>query len=239
MTGTASLRDRIRGVLPESAARVYGSAQRGLRRAVYRVQPYSTLPPVEKYRRDGWNTLLTEGLPLTKDSVLLDFGGYLGDYAAAMTERYACRVHVFEPIPEFAEACRRRFAAQPSVTVHEYGIGRSEEKRSFGLTEDATGAFAVGEQTTVEFRAASSLANELRGPISVIAMNIEGGEYELIPALAETGLLQRAERIFVQFHRVGPDPTGERQRCRSILAETHECLWDYDFVWEAWALRAR
>jgi len=196
---------------------------------------------MERFRRDGYNDLITESLLLTADSQVLDFGGYTGDWSARIVQRYGCRIQIFEPIDRFAGQLESRFAGDDRVTVHRFAIGSVDEPREFFLSEDGTGEFSEGVAVLVEFRPARSLHALLPARIDVVSINIEGGEYELIPALAEAGVLERCETIFVQFHRVVDEDWSDtrRQACRDLLSSTHECVWSYDYVWEAWRHRER
>jgi hypothetical protein len=47
---------------------------------------------------------------LDEHSLVLDLGGYEGQWTSDIVARYGCRVHVFEPVPEFAAAIAKRFA---------------------------------------------------------------------------------------------------------------------------------
>jgi hypothetical protein len=70
--------------------------------------------------------------------------------------------------------------------------------------------------------------------IDLIKINIEGGEYELLDRLHETGWLRRIDMIIVQFHEFAPDAYRSRRRNRRQLAETHRCTWNYRWVYERW-----
>lgn len=212
----------------------YRRARSALARLVLRLRPDADLTPFERFKRDGHASLLLQGLSLDERSVVLDIGGYLGDYTAAVAARYGCTVHVFEPVPAFAEAIADRFVGSPKVHVHAYALGEADATRTMHLNDDGTGAYASGEAVSVAFRSVASFAEELEGMVDVAAINIEGGEYELIPALATAGLLPRIGRLFIQFHDLGPDSVARREACRAVLRQTHRQVWDYAFVWEAW-----
>ena len=57
---------------------------------------------VKKWFADrGDQTLRLEYPELTSDSIVFDLGGYLGDFSAAIVERYNCKIYIFEPHPEY------------------------------------------------------------------------------------------------------------------------------------------
>jgi len=169
---------------------------------------------------------------------VIDFGGYVGDWTAEIYRRYECRVHIFEPVPKFVSHLGGRFAGDPKITIYDFGIADTDQERQFGMADDATGAFADGELIQIKFKSAETLNHLITGQVDLIAINIEGGEYELLPALERIGLLARTNLLFIQFHQIGEDSGKEREICRTILEKTHQCVWNYDFVWEAWAKRS-
>ena len=159
----------------------------------------------------------------------------MGDWSELVLHRYNCSISIFEPVPAFAEKLRVRFKDSDRVVVHEFGIGRLGGKRYFQVSGDGTGAFAGGQPSQVAFRPALELVLDSPEVVSLMAVNIEGGEYELIPALDEANLLARIQVIFIQFHKVGEDWEQERKNCQKVLSKTHSLDWDYPFVWEKWS----
>lgn len=215
------------------------ATRRLARRGILLATPDARLAPIQKWTRDGGEARRTARLGLRPSDVVLDFGGYRGDWTAELRRRYDCTVHVFEPLPSFAAQLRSRFAGDPKVVVHEYAVGREAGTIAMSVAADASGAYAHGPAVEVPVVAAATLAAQLPEEIALVKINIEGGEFELLPAMDAAGLLRRIERLFVQFHRVGGTPEQDRQDCRRLLTEEHRCDWDYPFVWESWSRRPR
>jgi len=215
-------------------ARLYRQARGRAHRLVLKLRPDSSLTAFQRFQRDGYTALITRGLALTPDSLVLDIGGYLGDYTAEIRGLYGCRVRVLEPVPAFAQALRARFSGDSAVTVHEFGLADEDGTMVLGLSDDGTGVSSEGERISVRLRSAAAFAATLPDRIDVVAINIEGAEYRLIPTLADAGVLERIDTVIVQFHDIGLTSTADRERCREVLGRTHRCAWDYDFVWESW-----
>jgi len=229
-----SIRSNLKALLPSPAFAMVRTSHHFACGVLYKLLPNDRLTPWQRFIRDGHDTLLVRDLQLTPDSTVLDFGGYVGDYSASLVRAYGCRIEVFEPIRSFAQQLRGRFSGDSNVSIHECGIASQRETRVFRISQDATGAFATGEPQEVVFEAVEYVNRVAAGPIDLIHINIEGGEYELIPCLADAGVLERAARVFVQFHRAGAASAENRQHCERILATHHDMLWDYDWLWQAW-----
>lgn len=210
-----------------------------LYRFVLGLRPDSSLSPFQKFIRDGYNRRLESDLQLTSDSVVLDFGGYVGDLSWRLHRQYKPHLHIFEPVPRFTSILRKRFNGCSNVTIHPFAIGTSERRETFGIGAAGTGKFAqVQESVEVHFLSAKTVVPELPQTIDLVVINIEGGEYELIPALHDCGFLTKIRHMLIQFHCVGESPDSARQNCRSLLSATHDLEWSYEFIWESWRLKA-
>ena len=58
------------------------------------------------YRRwnaDRGDDTLRLDYPLAEQDIVFDVGGYHGDWAATMHDRYGCHIHVFEPLPQYCD----------------------------------------------------------------------------------------------------------------------------------------
>lgn len=184
--------------------------------------------------------------PTARSSALI-FGGYLGDSTEEwLTARKFGKIHVFEPVAEFANKIEFRFRGQP-VCIHQHGISKHSSSRAFFLGGDSTAevsADLIGRAdhalTPVSFSSAQELAVHLgEEVIGLLECNIEGGEYELFPALAETEILRRCEYVLIQFHSVSRSLFTnmlEVRRVRNLLNLNHSPVWSYPYVWELWRL---
>ena len=175
---------------------------------------------------------------LSEASVVFDCGGYLGDFAAEVVRRYHCRVHCFEPVPDFAEALVARFSNQPLVICHPYGVGARSEHVPMYVQSAASGVYhqqpaaARRQVELVDLR--TILETSAVGEVDLLKLNIEGGEFELLEAVLEQGMAGRFRHLQVQFHRLVPRYHERWLQIRAGLAKTHAITFDYYFVWENW-----
>ena len=73
--------------------------------------------------------------------------------------------------------------------------------------------------------------------IDLIKINIEGGEYELLERMIETGDIHKCRAIQVQFHDFFSDASRRRGLIRSYLSRYFICQYSYDWIWESWILK--
>lgn len=171
--------------------------------------------------------------PLNEDSVVVDFGGYRGDWSAEIIRRYNPHVFIFEPIREYFLECAKRFEDNSKVHVFNYVVTCANGLGRICKSADGSSMYTgYGEVETVEMRDVAGLALPRR--INLVSINVEGGEYSLLARMVETGFVQRCQNIQVQFHNNYPQAVMLREQIRSGLAVTHHETYCYPFVWEAW-----
>jgi FkbM family methyltransferase len=168
--------------------------------------------------------------------IVLDVGGFEGQWASDIFGRFVCAVHVFEPVPHFAAAIRRRFASNPHVQLHEAALGGAEGTLSIEVDGDASSTLLAGEHgIQVPVRCFADLvARHGWTEIALMKVNIEGGEYELLEHLLDAGLAGRVRNLQVQFHDFVPDAQKRMLAIQERLRATHELTWYFPFIWENW-----
>jgi len=190
-----------------------------------------------------WNKAVHEGLrydyPLDESSIVLDVGGYRGDFAQRIYDKYRSHIWVYEPCPAQARQLQDRFIHTPKVRVHPYGLAGRTRTARMVFRGDASHVVDDSESGDIDVSLAD-VAAELREwtdaqiDIDLLKVNVEGGEYELLDRLLETGLVEKIVNIQVQFHRSCPDAEERMMRIQAGLSRTHHLTFQFPFVWENW-----
>ena len=189
-----------------------------------------------KWVADNGDKVLRLDYALNENSVVFDVGGYEGQWASDIHSMYHCHVHVFEPVPQFADYIEWRFRKNDKVILHRVALGGEDREASIRVDENASSVIGSGDESVViDVRKLSSI---LGGTdierIALLKINIEGLEYDLLDNILDECLLDRIDNIQVQFHEFVPDALERMNMVRARLAETHVCVYQYPFVWESW-----
>lgn len=193
----------------------------------------------QEYRRwiaDGGDYRLRFSYSLNQRSVVLDVGGFEGQWSSDLFARYGCRIIIFEPVSSFAKAIVKRFQHNKKIEVLQLGLAGISRTSSIGLLGDSSSVFHRSN-TTQKIRlvdVAEWFGVRRIRRIDLMKINIEGGEYELLERLIETGLIKKVWNLQVQFHTNIEGAEVRMKKIRSGLAETHRCTYQYEFVWESW-----
>ena len=178
--------------------------------------------------------------PLNSRSIVLDLGGYEGDFAFEINKKFDCTVYVYEPIRQYYEFCLERFKDNQKITVLPYGISDKSSSTSIYKAEESSSVvFQISkDEEKISLVKFEEEFNRLDiDVIDLLKMNVEGSEFLIVPHLIKTGLIKNVHNLQVQFHSFYPNAKKLRKNLREKLAVTHTEDWNYPFVWESWKLK--
>jgi FkbM family methyltransferase len=195
---------------------------------------------VAEFYAAGGDSALRFSYDLAPDSLVLDLGGYEGQWASDLYARRRCRIFVFEPIQRFADAIATRFRHNPDIKVLPFALGATTRNEDLSVCGASSSAFKEkSERERVRFvDVAEWFEQERIERVALMKVNIEGGEYELLERMLAAGLVSRVEDLQIQFHNFAANAATRMQAIQAGLAATHEPTYQFRFVWENWRKRA-
>jgi len=227
------------------------------------LQDTDLFPSAEKARAEwsrleGDRTLRYQYPDLTDQSNIWDIGGFQGEWAKKIWSFCYGNVRVYEPVSSYVDACRASLWFNPEsrdkIKILPYGLSGVTGVQKVYLEGDASstvrgsGAYQkikfVGIVEELEKFFSREMSRRLTGDerpapyVSLMKLNIEGGEFDLLETLVrEPRLIRRVHNIQVQFHDFVTGAVERRARLQELLSETHERTYDFPFVWESWKVR--
>ena len=209
--------------------------------------PPPPLPPpphlksIKEVSHESWtlaqgDKTLRLDYPLHTNHVVIDVGGFEGQWASDIFSRYLCKVYVFEPVPEYADSIERRFACNPHIHLVRNALGAQDGELELIVDGDASSTL-VGDGTKIKIPV-KSFAKWIESvginELALVKVNIEGGEYELLEHIIDTGLIACIVNLQVQFHDFVPNAKERMDAILMNLAHTHRPTYQYPFIWENW-----
>lgn len=174
-------------------------------------------------------------------SIVLDVGAYTGEWAQHLAERYDPYILAFEPDPQNYATLQKKAAINPKLTPIPYGLGDKDEVVQISISSMGSSIFNnPNAQTTkntaeAQIHAIDSAWKMLSlSKVDLMKINIEGAEFPLLERMIECDMLKSVDSFMIQFHEWHPGAYHRRRRIRKALSKTHNCVWDYHFVWEKW-----
>jgi FkbM family methyltransferase len=190
----------------------------------------------KKWFNDCGDEQLRLKYPLCINSIVFDLGGYKGQWASDIFAKYCCTVHVFEPVSEFAGNIIERFGQNPYIIVHQFGLSDRDQTVQIHFDHNRSSMYTSGTEVREAKLISAKKFIDAEGikHVDLMKINIEGGEYDLLDHLIDTGLVKQIANIQVQFHDHVPNAERRMQKIQQALQKTHYLTYQYPFVWENW-----
>jgi FkbM family methyltransferase len=175
---------------------------------------------------------------LNENSIVFDVGGYQGEWAKDIYNRYKSNIYIFEPVKDFYNDIKKNFSTIDKIKVYEVGLGNKTENQTLYFEKDASSIFNnTGKSFDVKIVNINEFIKENNiSKIDLLKLNIEGSEYDLLDSLIENNNLLKIKNLQIQFHRNIINCVQRREKIRKELSKSHKLTYDYSFIWENWKI---
>lgn len=166
---------------------------------------------------------------LNENSLVWDIGGYEGNWAQDIFDRYKCNIWIFEPVPNYYNALVERFKGNDKIKVHPFGLGDRYETVFMNADGDGSTYKDKGEPCKIhsitDFIKMSAVEN-----IDLVKINIEGAEYSLLESMVQWN--QIVDNFQIQFHVWIDNCEDRHNKIVDKLLKTHDKSFSYEYIWE-------
>lgn len=196
---------------------------------------------IPKGKSEDWSN---EGLryeyDLNENSIVIDLGGYEGNFTENIFNLYNCYVYCFEPIEKHYNICKEKFKNNTKVKVYKSGLSNDNKLVDFNVSNDSSSIHigtSLGQFDTPLIKIDDFMFQENINHVDLLKMNIEGAEYDLLEHIVKNDLLHKFTNIQIQFHE-NPYEGWEKQYEFIIngLNKTHHLTYHYEFKFENWEI---
>jgi FkbM family methyltransferase len=174
---------------------------------------------------------------LNDNSIVFDLGGYKGEWAEQIANKYNCYIHIFEPVKEFYDIIVDKLKNNNKIKVYHFGLCDIDKTSKIVLDGDTSSHILenTGNVETIEIVSINKFMKDNNiSNVNLIKINIESAEYVLLESLIQENNLIKFDNIQVQFHTFIPDCVERRESIRNHLSKTHKLTYDFTFIWENW-----
>jgi FkbM family methyltransferase len=189
-----------------------------------------------KWKRIKGDETLRLNYPLNTTSVVFDVGGYKGDWAKKIFDKYKCCVFIFEPVEQCYKNMEELFKSNNLIRVYGFGLLDETGVKNIYLDTDGTSLCKESdEKETIQVKDINKFMIENNiDKIDLIKINIEGAEYKLLKRMISCEIVQRCTDIQIQFHRCVENYEQEYLKIKTELLKTHDLTYEFPFLWENW-----
>ena len=182
-----------------------------------------------------------KNLNLNKNDLFLDVGSFQGKVISEINSIYNCEIIGLEPELNNFKYLNEKFKNFKNIRLYNFGLsnfsGFANMSTDYGLASLSLSKNNENSSIRVEIKNVIDFINNLNlKNISVLKLNVEGSEYEILNELIESGFIKNIKILFVQFHMIDHLSKSKRIDLIQKLRKTHSKEFSYYFVWEKWVI---
>ncbi len=191
---------------------------------------------ITRYFADGGDERFRLSFALTDQSLVIDLGGYKGQWASDIYAKYNCTLLVFEPVSVYYHQLVERFKLNSRIKIFHLALAESKRTEQIGLSDEGSSLFINTSATEIiQLEDVAVFFKEYPvEQVDLLKINTEGAEYALLNRLIDTGLINNIQQLHIQFHDFIPNAERQLQELTEKLSVTHVRTMQYKFVWENW-----
>jgi FkbM family methyltransferase len=192
-----------------------------------------------KFEANLGNEVLVFNYPINSNSVIVDFGAHIGEWAKQMEAKYNPNIYLVEPLSTFCHELVHKFHTNDKVYIIQSGISNYNGVSHLYL-QRLIQAISKYDKTdnmvSIHVQTPDNILKMIpHDVIDILQINIEGEEYNVLESMIDTGCISRIKHLQVQFHKIFDDSVERRNAIQKKLIELgFELNWNYEFIWESW-----
>ncbi|OWF46734.1 uncharacterized protein LOC110455331 [Mizuhopecten yessoensis] len=186
---------------------------------------------------------------LTRNSIVVEIGGNLGEDASAILRKYKPNAYVLlEPIRPLYNQLMGTFKKTRNMHIYNFGLGK---KLSYfhvnmeGHKGETTSTFTGSNSGDCLIKVINATKFMLKlgvgcFDVDLLTINCEGCEFDVLESLISSSLIEHFKHVQFATHPTLEHLTSPVTRyCEiiQILSRTHVPSYRYGFVWESWTRR--
>jgi len=106
----------------------------------------------KKWHQDGGDNRYRFDYCLDKNSLILDVGGYDGQWASDIFSRFTCKIYVFEPVQVFSENISNRFMHNSNIIVQSFALGLNSRSEFISINSTGSSVYRdFGNKQKIDF----------------------------------------------------------------------------------------
>tara|TARA_B100000941_G_C28507108_1_gene558068 strand:+ start:3652 stop:4341 length:690 start_codon:yes stop_codon:yes gene_type:complete len=174
----------------------------------------------------------------TNKSIVFDVGTYIGSFTEKIVNRFDCNVYAFEPKNEYFNYLTDKFKKNNNVKIFNFALSNFTGTAQISDIGAGSSIIERVENSDYETINVVSFVDFLKmeniDSIDLLYLNIEGSEYDLFTNIFENNYQDKINHFQIQFHNFVNQAKQKRSEIRKVLKITHECKFNFPFIWERW-----
>tara|TARA_X000000950_G_C13816566_1_gene620079 strand:- start:747 stop:1394 length:648 start_codon:yes stop_codon:yes gene_type:complete len=184
-----------------------------------------------QFIEDGGDRIIFENIKLNINSVIIDGGGFNGEFTDEIIKKKFQKVYIYEPDKIFFEYLKKKYEFKENIEILNYAL--FNKKQNIILSENSNASSIMENSKVGSMVEAVDILDEFKKykNIDLLKLNIEGAEYEVISRLLKTQELTKIKYLLVQFHREHDLNGTKFEKIFFEISKNYNVIFNYKYVW--------
>ena len=184
-----------------------------------------------QFIEDGGDRIIFENIKLNINSIIIDGGGFNGEFTDEIIKKKFQKVYIYEPDKIFFERLKKKYEFKENIEILNYAL--FNKKQNIILSENSNASSIMENSKVGSMIEAVDILDEFKKykNIDLLKLNIEGAEYEVISRLLETQELIKIKYLLVQFHREHDLDGTKFEKIFFEILKNYNVIFNYKYVW--------
>ena len=180
---------------------------------------------------DGGDTVIFKNIILNKDSVIIDGGGFNGEFTDEILKKNFYKIYIYEPDKNFYNNLLKKYKFEKKVEILNLALFNKEQ--TITLSENSNASSIMESRKDGTKVKAVDISKEFKKykNIDLLKLNIEGAEYNVISRLIETQEINKVKYLLVQFHKEHDVDGSKFEKINLEILKNYNIIFNYKYVW--------
>lgn len=180
---------------------------------------------------DGGDTVIFKNIILNKDSVIIDGGGFNGEFTDEILKKNFHKIYIYEPDTNFYNDLQKKYKFEKKVEILNLALFNNDQIITLSENSNASSIMENSEYGTKVKAADISKEFEKYENIDLLKLNIEGAEYDVISRLIETQEIDKVKYLLVQFHKEHDLDGSKFEKINLEILKNYNIVFNYKYIW--------
>ena len=184
-----------------------------------------------QFNSDGGDDVIFKNIILNKDSVIIDGGGFNGEFTDEILKKKFHKIYIYEPDPNFFNDLIKKYKFEKKIEILNLALFNKEKIITLSENSNASSIMENSEDGTKVKAVDTSKEFKKYKNIDLLKLNIEGAEYDVISGLIETQELNKVKYLLVQFHKEHDLDGSKFEKINLEILKNYNIVFNYKYVW--------
>lgn len=185
-----------------------------------------------RFIKDGGDKIIYKNIFLKKNSVIIDCGGFNGEFADQILKKKFKKIYIYEPDRNYYNKLTKKYLHNANIKVLNLALHTKNKK--IILSNNFNSSSIMEKSVNGSQVQAVCVKDEFKNynTIDLLKLNIEGAEYGVLDLIFRFNIDKKINSFLIQFHKEHDDREVKRNKILSYLRKKYKPVFSYKYVWE-------